>query len=92
MDDKLADAKERLSRGLIDEELLDDEGGSILDALNAERIVSFELTPQGVNITERCDDYFSKTLTASQFERFIEELRALTTAKTTTQNTRDKPK
>jgi 2-succinyl-5-enolpyruvyl-6-hydroxy-3-cyclohexene-1-carboxylate synthase len=61
-----------------DEELLDDEGGRILDALNAERIVSFVVTPNGVNITEACDNYFSKTLTAAQFDRFIEELRAMT--------------
>jgi 2-succinyl-5-enolpyruvyl-6-hydroxy-3-cyclohexene-1-carboxylate synthase len=74
------------------EEVLDNEGGSILEALNAARIVSFVVTPNGVNIIEACDNYYSITLTASQFDRFIEELRALTTAKTTAQDIIDKPK
>jgi hypothetical protein len=59
-----------------DEEMLNDEG-SILDALNSERIVSFMVTQRGVNITEGCDNYFSKTLSASQFSQLISELREI---------------
>ena len=50
---------------------------SLLNALDDQRIVNFQLRGELLIIGESCDGYFERSLTKEQFGRFIGELQQL---------------
>jgi hypothetical protein len=54
-----------------------DDGGSVLDVLADQHVVSFALTDGKMLIEEECDNYFNLLINKEQFGRMIAELQAL---------------
>jgi hypothetical protein len=53
------------------------EGGSILNALEDNSIVGFDVQGDTIVVEEQCDGYFRRSLTKTQFAQLITELQAL---------------
>lgn len=61
------------------DEILEQSHERLLDCLGAEgaRVFSIERTENGFLITEQCDGYYGTTLSHSQLEMLINELKEL---------------
>lgn len=59
------------------DDILPENKDTILGSLEEERIVSFSIGKNGLQVVEQCDQYFGSTLTLPQLDRLISELKGL---------------